>query len=76
MRQLNGPFMVLAYMQDISLVRSLLQQHVRYTNSSLARSLLANWETTRTDFVKVFPHEFRAALAEAEQQVSPPNCTC
>lgn len=51
-------------------MKSLVQQHVRHTNSSLARRLLADWTSTQAAFLKIFPHEYRAALAEAEQQVT------
>lgn len=60
-----------AGLQDVALVRSLMQQHVKLTGSDLARRLLADWETTRGSFLKVYPHEYRKALAAAEQEVSP-----
>lgn len=45
---------------------SLLQRHVKYTGSTVARAILADWQAAKSRFVKVFPHEYRRALAEAE----------
>ena len=53
--------------QDVSLVRSLLQRHMRYTSSPKAKALLSDWNTTQGHFVKIFPHEYRRALGEAQQ---------
>ncbi len=53
--------------QDVSLVRSLLQRHSRYTSSPKAKALLSDWKTAQGHFVKVFPHEYRRALGEAEK---------
>lgn len=55
------------FMQDVSLVRSLLQRHSRYTASPKAKALLSDWKTTQAHFVKIFPHEYRRALGEAEK---------
>ena len=48
--------------QDESLVVSLVQRHLKYTGSAVARRVLADWPAAKASFVKVFPHEFRAAL--------------
>ena len=53
--------------QDVSLVRSLLQRHSRYTGSPKAKALLFDWKTAQAHFVKIFPHEYRRALGEAEK---------
>lgn len=42
----------------------LLSEHNRWTGSRRARELLDNWEQSRLKFVKVFPNEYRRALAE------------
>jgi len=55
------------FVQDVSLVRSLLQRHSRYTGSPKAKALLSDWETSQAHFVKIFPHEYRRALGEAEK---------
>lgn len=52
-------------MQDVALVKSLIQRHLKYTTSSLAAKLLADWPNTQKNFVKVYPHEYARAIAEA-----------
>jgi glutamate synthase (NADPH/NADH) large chain len=49
---------------DESLLRGLIERHLRFTGSTRALALLDHWETTRGRFVKVFPHEYRRALGE------------
>jgi glutamate synthase (NADPH) large chain len=49
---------------DEALVKKLLQDHNRWTGSRRARELLDNWAIARTKFVKVFPNEYKRALAE------------
>jgi glutamate synthase (NADPH/NADH) large chain/glutamate synthase (ferredoxin) len=49
---------------DETLLRKLLQDHNRWTGSRRARELLDNWAVARTKFVKVFPNEYKRALAE------------
>ncbi|HEV7803905.1 MAG TPA: glutamate synthase-related protein, partial [Burkholderiales bacterium] len=49
---------------DEALLRRLLEQHARYTGSARARQILEGWAQFRTRFVKVFPKEYRRALAE------------
>lgn len=55
------------HLQDVSLVRSMMQRHVKHTGSPRAKALLADWPTSQSHFVKIFPHEFRRAMAEAEE---------
>jgi glutamate synthase (NADPH) large chain len=49
---------------DETLLKKLLEEHNRWTGSRRARELLDNWTVTRTKFVKVFPNEYKRALAE------------
>jgi glutamate synthase (NADPH) large chain len=49
---------------DETLLRKLLEEHNRWTGSRRARELLDHWSTARTKFVKVFPNEYKRALAE------------
>jgi glutamate synthase domain-containing protein 3 len=49
---------------DEEQLRRMLQDHLRWTGSQRARELLDHWDTARTRFVKVFPHEYRRALGE------------
>ncbi|MEX0960779.1 MAG: glutamate synthase large subunit [Burkholderiales bacterium] len=49
---------------DEPLLRSLIEKHLRYTGSSVARHVLDNWTSTLPKFVKVYPNEYRRALGE------------
>ncbi len=49
---------------DEHLLKKLLEEHNRWTGSKRARELLDHWNTSRTKFVKVFPNEYKRALAE------------
>lgn len=49
---------------DEALLRKLLEEHNRWTGSRRARELLDNWAEARLKFVKVFPNEYKRALAE------------
>jgi glutamate synthase domain-containing protein 3 len=53
---------------DELLLRRLLEQHARYTGSNRAREILQAWPEYRTRFVKVFPKEYRRALAELAER--------
>jgi glutamate synthase domain-containing protein 3 len=50
--------------RDDGLARHLVENHARHTNSRRASEILANWAQYRSRFVKVFPKEYRRALAE------------
>ena len=49
---------------DESLLRELIERHLRFTGSTVALAMLDNWEATRAKFLKVFPNEYRRALTE------------
>ena len=49
---------------DENLLRDLIDRHLRYTASSVALRVLDNWDVCRGKFVKVFPSEYKRALAE------------
>ena len=49
---------------DEALLRELIERHLAFTRSSVARAILDRWDTARGKFVKVFPHEYRRALTE------------
>ena len=48
---------------DEALLLDLLRHHQALTGSAQATALLAQWPAVRARFVKVFPHEYRRALA-------------
>jgi glutamate synthase (NADPH/NADH) large chain/glutamate synthase (ferredoxin) len=49
---------------DEALLKKLLEDHNRWTGSRRARELLDDWANARMKFVKVFPNEYKRALAE------------
>ncbi|HQQ62892.1 MAG TPA: glutamate synthase-related protein [Pseudomonadales bacterium] len=49
---------------DEEILRGLVERHAHYTGSERAKQLLADWENSRSKFVKVFPGEYRRALGE------------
>ncbi|MFM9967647.1 MAG: glutamate synthase-related protein, partial [Burkholderiales bacterium] len=49
---------------DEAVLRGLIENHAQYTGSRQAREILDRWSEYRVKFVKVFPKEYRRALAE------------
>jgi glutamate synthase (NADPH/NADH) large chain len=45
-------------------LKTLIENHAKYTDSPRAKEILANWVATRTKFVKVMPIEYKRALTE------------
>jgi glutamate synthase (NADPH/NADH) large chain len=50
--------------EDEVAVKRLIENHQKYTNSRRAAEILEKWTQYRPKFVKVFPKEYRRALAE------------
>ncbi|MBK0394659.1 glutamate synthase-related protein [Ramlibacter algicola] len=53
---------------DEALLKKLLEDHNRWTGSRRAREILDHWKDTRGKFVKVFPNEYKRALAEMHER--------
>jgi glutamate synthase (NADPH) large chain len=51
-----------------SQLKPLIENHQKYTGSKRAAEVLAAWPQYRAKFVKVFPKEYRRALAELAQK--------
>ena len=49
---------------DDAILKKLIEDHHKWTGSLQARHLLDQWELSRAKFVKVFPIEYKRALAE------------
>jgi glutamate synthase (NADPH/NADH) large chain len=47
-----------------AILKKLIEDHHKWTGSLQARHLLDQWEVSRSKFVKVFPIEYKRALAE------------
>jgi len=55
-------------MGDELILKGLIERHARFTGSARARMILDDWAHWRGRFKKVFPHEYRRALAEMAAQ--------
>ena len=53
---------------DEAQLRKLLDDHIRWTGSRRARELLDNWPNNLQKFVKVFPLEYKRALANLAKE--------
>ena len=57
---------------DVLLLQHLLTRHMKLTGSTVAKKLLAQWNDTRSRFVKVMPRDYKRVLqAEAKEQSLP-----
>jgi len=54
--------------KDAERLRKLIADHARYTGSTRAADILANWARYRPLFKKVMPVEYRRALAELAKE--------
>ncbi|WP_295651632.1 glutamate synthase-related protein, partial [uncultured Mucilaginibacter sp.] len=54
--------------KDKEQIVTLLRKHVQITGSTVAKSLLENWEESLLKFVKVFPKEYKKVLQQAQYQ--------
>jgi len=52
---------------DEERLRKMIEAHFHHTGSTLAKTMLDDWATYRTRFVKVMPVEYRRALREMEK---------
>ena len=48
--------------EDMALLKRLIQRHARFTGSGRARQLLSTWSATVHQFMRVMPTEYRRAL--------------
>jgi glutamate synthase (NADPH/NADH) large chain len=60
---------------DLWLVFQMVEDHVRWTGSSLGRRLLDNWELMVPRFVKVMPVDYKRVLQQRRAQSRPKSPT-
>lgn len=48
--------------EELTMVRELVEKHVRYTGSAVGRNVLDHWDETVSLFVKVMPRDYRRVL--------------
>ncbi|MCB1684261.1 MAG: glutamate synthase subunit alpha, partial [Pseudomonadales bacterium] len=51
---------------DIAELKTLIENHYRYTESSVARAVLDNWERSLREFVKVMPTDYKRVLEQRD----------
>ena len=60
--------------EDLDQLKTLIENHVHYTGSSIGNSILSDWNKEQKNFIKVMPTDYKKALArlaeEAKEQVS------
>ncbi|MFV2004537.1 MAG: glutamate synthase large subunit [Gammaproteobacteria bacterium] len=54
--------------EDIEEVKTLIENHLRYTGSTVAKAALDNWDETVKQFVKVMPTDYKRVLQETKKQ--------
>ncbi|WP_041822723.1 glutamate synthase large subunit [Alkalihalophilus pseudofirmus] len=57
----------LASVEDVVLVKSMLEKHLAYTGSTQAEKVLANWDQYAANFVKVIPKDYKRMLEAIER---------
>lgn len=53
---------------DVLTLRMMIQQHQRYTNSQLAREVLAEFDTFLPKFIKVIPRDYKCVLQNMKEE--------
>jgi glutamate synthase (NADPH/NADH) large chain len=53
---------------DAIRLKQIIEQHMHYTNSPVAKNILDNWASYLPKFVKIMPVEYRRALQEMQQE--------
>ncbi len=49
---------------DIEELRNLIEQHLQFTGSTVAQTILSSWDTELKHFIKVMPIDYKRVLAE------------
>jgi glutamate synthase domain-containing protein 3 len=55
--------------EDIEQLRSLIEEHYNYTQSTVAKKILDEWKVTLSQFVKVFPRDYKRVLQERKHKL-------
>ena len=54
--------------EDIELLKGLIEEHFQYTQSSVAKEVLDEWEATLPKFIKVYPMDYRRVVEERKKR--------
>jgi len=58
---------------DAIRLKTLIERHQHYTNSSRARHILDNWDNNLPQFVKIMPVDYRRALQQMQISQAQPE---
>ena len=53
--------------EDVTELRTLIENHLKYTQSTVAKQILDHWDNCLPQFVKVYPTDYRRVLEEANK---------
>jgi glutamate synthase (NADPH/NADH) large chain len=53
--------------KDCQELKGLIEKHLQYTGSAVAKEILAHWEAVVPQFVKIYPRDFRRVVEETEK---------
>ncbi len=54
--------------EDIAELKTMIENHLKYTGSSVARTILERWDESLPQFTKVMPTDYKRVLAEMKAQ--------
>ena len=54
--------------EDIDELKTLIEKHLKYTGSTVARGILETWDKSLKQFIKVMPTDYKRVLAELKEQ--------
>jgi glutamate synthase (NADPH) large chain len=59
--------------EDAAELRTLIEKHQEYTDSTVAAEVLKTWDDCLPQFVKVMPTDYKRVLEERRQKVATPQ---
>ncbi len=59
--------------EDVSELKGLVERHLQFTQSSVAKRVLENWDSILPKFVKVMPTDYKRVLEEMKMQATKPQ---
>ena len=61
--------------EDINELKGLVERHLQFTESTVAAKLLADWDQSLKQFVKVMPTDYKRVLQEMKQAANKAGAT-
>ena len=61
--------------EDVNELKGLVERHLQFTESTVAAALLADWESSLKQFVKVMPTDYKRVLLELRQAAAKTGAT-